>query len=669
MDVLEMIESLQAQNEELEKRLKALSLVTTPSAQIDQLNLTVLQMHEILSSLHTAFSEYVQSNDTTQTKELVDELKLKVEIIQTNYEYFYKDFEQEIEYLNNRVDDANTNMTNHVNSYNDLCEIVRQIRELQLPVHTKQIEDLTAVVNTNTENIATNATGVSRNASSIKNMNNYVVDLQNRVTELESNSGTSTGGGTDYSDEITELEDNYTLLREQVNSMSNRVDTISSTQESHNTESISRIIQLEQDVSSLQGNSGSSGSGFIETTHFIQRATNYSAKKAANSSTYISPYITVTCVPTCEVTVKAIVTGYSSSKPASDCSVGLCKNTSPGNPVIKAHFTWTANFTQEVSYTFMPTQERNDFNVWANVGANTVITKIEWIVTGRNPRIFNINDVYITMFNNKYYINKTNSSGNYCLLVQTPETVDLSAAGTEYTINESNPSDYQTFVLLPSATLDENNLLQYDESVLHAFGVKNGYITLYATDVSDGVINIKANSDGCGAKIMVCMSANNADGWSYSMAYRNLVGVASFKKFNVVTYNGENLVGKAYCCQVFNNNISPTDQPMEFYGVIVTEPDGTNYYYPQVKSTTRVELPKGENATAFYQSDTKNINFYVRQVNKVCKYVLRYIGEGNQYELSDEAPVEYLGAEEFLEGYNGQYFIKVNGVYQVKTSS
>ena len=131
-----------------------------------------------------------------------------------------------------------------------------------------------------------------------------------------------------------------------------------------------------------------------------------------------------------------------------------------------------------------------------------------------------------------------------------------------------------------------------------------------------------------------------------------------------VKYNEENITGIYQVAVVKENGLMVGDTPT-FRGFVAMTQDLTQYFYPERESTYRVQIGKGKNATAYYQSNG-TINIYLNVNNSIYKYVLALNQSTNQYEISGN-PVFVTRAKQVQELYDGYYLIYNGNEYQIKT--
>lgn len=351
-------------------------------------------------------------------------------------------------------------------------------------------------------------------------------------------------------------------------------------------------------------------------------------------------------------------------------------------------------FEYKIKGTFTPNKADNAVFVIGWVCSEFTIDEVNVRISGKNICILNSErPIHIECFNNNLYIavqeknrlkykidTMSNVSSNLLDTLKIGELL-LSYVNNMNTVTFTNDdyvgSDYVAYPATEKVTKNtvplaiDNSAEGGVEFGLCATSVNGANLCgTRAMRLSSGVLtagtdyvtNIYRSTaiawlpTGIGYGSRIFLQANAEEGKLALYGYNN--------SKSGVKYNTENITGIYQVAVVKENALMVGDTPT-FRGFVAMTQDLTQYFYPERESTYRVQIGKGKNATAYYQSDG-TINIYLNVNNSIYKYVLAINQSTNQYEISGN-PVFLTRAKQVQELYDGYYLIYNGNEYQIKT--
>ncbi len=647
----DILTRIKAQIEELEKRIKALSMQVTTNAYfgtlklcLDDVKTLIIQFKEELDA-HLEDCEEMDSTYTTALQEYTTAMAQYNTIAQT-------------------VQTLSSNYTTLQTTKADKSEIPSIAGLASTTYVDNAISDAIDDVEEEIDDLEADITALQTSKAN--------------VSDIPSISGLAT---TSYVDgEIDDLEDDLSVLE-------------------------TRVETLEQN----QGSGGSgSGCNCEEIINFGENLLIQTATKNFVSGASFLPQIFY-CDMDNEVYVEYTVYGnivdpainssgfymtiYKQNDESGELSSLSSRNTCEAINYAEQFVPMSNNFVYTIKAKFTPRRKLNAVFLYSFLYDAYNITKIDVKILGKNIDIINTEfPINIECFNNNCYITMQ-KNGTLKYKVDTFANV-LSNVRDSILVGYSKYELKESYVdLMPSVVPANISTCYSNPCLIPAIPKTTGSATAIALD-NNFTNNAKFGatcSDGCLVGARICKVENdvfsavteyisssysstsinwlpgglgwggdvgvkvNADGSKITMLGNN-------NSNSKIYYDGGYITGMCYAMPVKNNNLEVGDTPA-WHGMITMRiSDQMNIFYPDRDSSYYVELGVGKNATAYYQSNG-NINVYINKGTDIYKYVLAQ--NNGQYAISG-TPTAVAKGQKLCELYNNYVLIIKSTKYEIR---
>lgn len=652
---MDLLTKIQAQIEELEKRIKALSMQVTTSSYMTALKACIEELKNLMQSYVDEFNLHLSNYDLH-----VQECDQKIlECIQTvdecedvlqQFETIKVDFNQTQQLSQNTKQDLQSHIDTYntfVEAYNNHIEEYNNLNAQFTDFHLNQ--DAANEANINQHNIF--RSGIDNAFSRIEVLEESSNSNNTTIEELENNNQTLTN-------KVNQLETDNTSNKTSIQNINSTIASLNNTKnnllyrvedlEMRNTDLDIRVKNIEQG-DDLQS----------DIVNFCDTIVRYPVCKSSNS--FMSPKIYFYCETSQTVEVEYTVKG-NISQSSSGSSVELyCNN----DYEIVKFLSIDENFDFSFKTSFIATENINNVRFNAFFADEFQITEYQVKIFAKNVSILNKDQILkIDCFNDYYYITLYDEINGFQYGVQHKNSLNLD--NLNY-INIFNFYDYINYLhLVPTiendhiltlknnmqvpyrlialkGTEDENCII-YDFNGTQLYPL-NEFINIFPTCIDTMPLGM-----GYGSDVVIFTDVTGSV---------NAMGDGVYEYF---IYQGQPLTEQWYSiCSVKNNNANTGDFHNRMLGFVAWRKDNMNVFFPSNDSSYCVEIAKGRNTTAYYQED-QSIHIYINRNCCVYRYTLNLIDQ--EYKLSDEVK-EYKGITKYCELYDNYALIFKNDQYKI----
>lgn len=602
---MKTIEQLNATIEELEKRIKAISMGQNTLSQLIAIREYIDLAQGFLSDLNSNLDNHIQN--CTDYSQDITTIKSQIETINSTLDGLDKVNNEQIQEITTKLNALSTKVDNFLgDSTNSLSAIETDILALQTDLSSTQ-DDIETL---NTSLSSTNST-VGEHTTTITNLQATQTSLQTAQTNLQTTLSSQVTNISKNTNDITGIKTRLTTAENNISALTGGVDV-------GNLEN--RINEIDEQVQP------------IYTGSYIHRFKDYGAV-TINTPSFVSLPIAFSCSSSNELRVKVTIKCTIPTNTYTDSQIQIRSFASSAHTYLLNTLDKTK--TEFVfDYTYVPQYRYEEMFVYFMYCIGVTLNSVEFEIYGSEIKVFdNYRDLNVVCFNNERYLTYKKDNTIHYGKYSSTDTIDLDNIPNTYTPPTEQANDcFYNFIYMPAIKFEtsDSNLSENAEGFYY-FSATKHYIdaltpptdnaTKYKTNCVLGMYGLpvlgyfRPTLYKIRKGIPSCLSSN------VNYGYYNFENYENYKK-------GEWLAG----FDILNNNLisSSTELRSTNYQALYLNENGYIYFFQKLTLDSILKIAKGEFAIGYKQTDG-SINVYITRKHNVYKYTLTLDSTTNKY--------------------------------------
>ena len=603
---MKTIEQLNATIEELEKRIKAISMGQNTLSQLIAIREYIDLAQGFLSDLNSNLDNHIQN--CTDYSQDITTIKSQIETINSTLDGLDKVNNEQIQEITTKLNALSTKVDNFLgDSTNSLSAIETDILALQTDLSSTQ-DDIETL---NTSLSSTNST-VGEHTTTITNLQATQTSLQTAQTNLQTTLSSQVTNISKNTNDITGIKTRLTTAENNISALTGGVDV-------GNLEN--RINEIDEQVQP------------VYTGSYIHRFKDYGAV-TINTPSFASLPIAFSCSSSNELRVKVTIKCTIPTRIIySDPQIQIRSFTGSGHTYHVNNLDKTkTEFAFE--YTYIPEYRYEELMVYFMYCHGIVVNSIELDIYGSEIKVFdNYRDLNVVCFNNERYLTYKKNGTIYYGKYTSTDVIDLDNIPNTYTPPTELENDcFYNFIYMPA--------IKYEVSSVDYSKNADGYLYFSAvnhymdalTPPTDDATKYKTNCvlGMYGLPILGYKRPFLTKPWKGRPAGTNMNVNNGYTTYEYVERNkkGEWLAG----FDIFDNYLSNSSSvtPITNFQSLYLHENGYIYYFQKEKLDYILKIAKGEFAIGYKQTDG-SINVYITRKHNVYKYTLTLDSTTNKY--------------------------------------
>lgn len=602
---MKTIEQLNVTIEELEKRIKAISMGQNTLSQLIAIREYIDLAQGFLSDLNNNLDNHIQ-NCTDYSQDIAT-IKSQISTINTTLEGLDKVNNEQIQEISTKLNTLSTKLDNFLgDSTNSLNAIETDILALQTDLSSTQ-DDIETL---NTSISSTNAT-VGEHTTTITNLQATQTSLQTAQTNLQTTLSSQVTNISKNTNDITNIKTRLTTAENSISALTGGIDV-------GNLEN--RINEIDEQVQP------------VYTGSYIHRFKDYGAI-TINTSSFVSLPIAFSCSSSNELRVKVTLKCTIPSK---------LMYTDPQIQIRSFVGTAQTYYAEQLDktktefvfdYTYTPKYRYEELFVYFMYCIGITINSIEFEIYGSEIKVFDVfRDLNVVCFNNERYLTYKKNGTIYYGKYSSTDIIDLDNIPNTYTPTAQENDYFYNFIYMPAIKFEVSSV-DYSKSAdgcLYFSAVQHNMNAL--TPPTDDPTKYRT---GCvlgmyGLPILGYKRPFMTKPWKGRPAGTNININNGYTTYEYVENikKGEWLAG----FNIIDNYLSNTSSviPTTNFQSLYQHENGYIYYFPKEKLNYIVKIAKGEFAIGYKQTNG-SINVYITRKHNVYKYTLTLDSTTNKY--------------------------------------
>ena len=603
---MKTIEQLNATIEELEKRIKAISMGQNTLSQLIAIREYIDLAQGFLSDLNSNLDNHIQN--CTDYSQDITTIKSQIETINSTLDGLDKVNNEQIQEITTKLNALSTKVDNFLgDSTNSLSAIETDILALQTDLSSIQ-DDIETL---NTSLSSTNST-VGEHTTTITNLQATQTSLQTAQTNLQTTLSSQVTNISKNTNDITGIKTRLTTAENNISALTGGVDV-------GNLEN--RINEIDEQVQP------------IYTGSYIHRFKDYGAV-TINTPSFVSLPIAFSCSSSNELRVKVTIKcTIPTNIIYSDPQIQIRSFTGAGHIYHVKNLDKTK--TEFVfDYTYIPQYRYEELMVYFMYCHGVVINSIELDIYGSEIKVFdNYKDLNVVCFNNERYLTYKKNDTIYYGKYSSTDAIDLDNIPNTYTPPTEQANDcFYNFIYMPAIKFEPSSVdMSINTDGYYYFSASEHYMdaltpptddaTKYKTSCVLGIYGLPVLGYIRPTSFKVRKGIPSSPNFNVNNGYSNFERYENYKK-------GEWLAG----FDIFDNNLTSSSQASSSTKnqALYLNENGYIYFFHKLTLDSIQKIAKGEFAIGYKQTDG-SINVYITRKHNVYKYTLTLDSTTNKY--------------------------------------